>query len=456
MAPLVPKLDTSSRVLQQEAVHSGVCGAEYRNGSWVHEPHMSAPYRLERDPASNPLIKGWGLAYRSFWGLCDTALDDHAPRRSVQYAWRPHACELLPFSADDFCRAARRHGHELLFVGDSLTGELYVSLLALLRGAVTHEAPMPQRMASRDDHGDHDWLHGMPIQEFNVEGIACLQPASIDSLKTWHQRGARGRHHPAPAPLKLRFLRNELLATNTRETESKFRHENPWVSGIDARKTLLVLQVTMWHVADRSLEEFARGFNRTVTEALARLLNPSQLVVFSSNVPACRDRADTVDAADAAADADDAPNAADEPVRQAVSHPAGHKWGWDRIAGHNRFAEELVVAAGSTFLDISSMLALRADGHMPVSSKGETDCSHWCLPGAYDIGAQLLYNALEGRLDSPLAPLRGQVKAPALPPGAHHHVPRARRLSARKRRPGHHSGPQTAHTSSQLIESQPE
>ena len=111
---------------------------------------------------------------------------------------------------------------------------------------------------------------------------------------------------------------------------------------------------------------------------------------------------------------------------------------------------------GPNDADISSMLALRADGHMPVSSKGETDCSHWCLPGAYDIGAQLLYNALEGRLDSPLAPLRGQVKAPALPPGAHHHVPRARRLSARKRRPGHPSGPQTAHTSSQLIESQPE
>ena len=52
------------------------------------------------------------------------------------------------------------------------------------------------------------------------------------------------------------------------------------------------------------------------------------------------------------------------------------------------------------------MLSRRADGHMPVrvsARRGDAaveteDCLHWCLPGAYDIGAQLLFNWLEGRL----------------------------------------------------------
>ena len=33
------------------------------------------------------------------------------------------------------------------------------------------------------------------------------------------------------------------------------------------------------------------------------------------------------------------------------------------------------------------------------------ECSHWCLPGAYDIGPQLLLNALMGRIGEPIGML---------------------------------------------------
>ena len=33
------------------------------------------------------------------------------------------------------------------------------------------------------------------------------------------------------------------------------------------------------------------------------------------------------------------------------------------------------------------------------------DCGHWCLPGSYDIAAQLLFNALTGHIEG--APVAG-------------------------------------------------
>lgn len=56
----------------------------------------------------------------------------------------------------------------------------------------------------------------------------------------------------------------------------------------------------------------------------------------------------------------------------------------------NRMAEQMVGEIGGTFIDITTMLSYRPDGHM------ESDCGHWCLPGAYDVAATLLHNAALG------------------------------------------------------------
>lgn len=54
---------------------------------------------------------------------------------------------------------------------------------------------------------------------------------------------------------------------------------------------------------------------------------------------------------------------------------------------------------GASFIDIATPLSHRPDGHM------RNECSHWCLPGAYDIGPQLLLNALMGRIGEPIGML---------------------------------------------------
>ena len=62
----------------------------------------------------------------------------------------------------------------------------------------------------------------------------------------------------------------------------------------------------------------------------------------------------------------------------------------------NMIGKRASAAAGVTFLDVTTMLQSRTDGHMPH------DCGHWCLPGPYDVTTQLLFNAATGNLAVPL------------------------------------------------------
>lgn len=78
---------------------------------------------------------------------------------------------------------------------------------------------------------------------------------------------------------------------------------------------------------------------------------------------------------------------------------AGPKPGQHDYPLLNRVGENISKRFGVTFLDITSALQSRSDGHMPH------DCGHWCLPGPYDLGAQLLYNAFVGHIDAPVSSL---------------------------------------------------
>ena len=97
---------------------------DYREGAWVHDPTAKAPYRLGREFDSNPYVKGWKYAYRSFWGLCDAELPANVSRRSTQYHWQPSSCNLRRFSAPRFCSQFVRPGvqRDIVMAGDSFTG----------------------------------------------------------------------------------------------------------------------------------------------------------------------------------------------------------------------------------------------------------------------------------------------------------------------------------------------
>ena len=215
----------------------------YRQGSWVHDPSAVAPYRLEREFDANRFVKGWKYAYRSFWGLCDLGLPRNVSRRSTQYYWQPSDCNLRRFSPSRFCSQFVRPGvqRELVLAGDSFTGQLFISLLAMLGGTFVREyMPVGRKIM----HGGA-YVHDTPTQEFHVDAVACVESAPLSGLRTWwsNSKGGPSGVHPVKAPpLPIKFFRNEFLISNLQEPSTAWRHEYPWLPAVTPN-SIVVLQV---------------------------------------------------------------------------------------------------------------------------------------------------------------------------------------------------------------------
>lgn len=389
------------RMFSALAEPRGACDAQtYRTGAWRHTPNASAPYRLEREFDRNPFVKGWKYAYRSFWGLCDLNLPRNESRRSTQYAWQPDGCNLRPFSAPRFCSQFVRPGvqRELVLAGDSFTGQLFISLLAMLGGTFVREY-MPSGRTIL--HGGA-YVHDIPTQEFHVDALACVESAPYDGLKQWwanSKGGPSGIHPVKRPPLPIKFFRNEFLISNTVEPRTQWRHEYPWLPAVRPN-TIVVLQVCGWFHSN--YKGFQKNMLTAFNESAKRIGGPDwgkQIVVVSSNI--------------GHEDCHKITQSGEWPLSKAVNYSGEpHRYGWNNIHMLNSMAEQMVTEIGGTFIDITTMLSYRPDGHI------EADCGHWCLPGAYDIAATLLYNAALGRLGGPLGQILGRPQRSNQRPGA--------------------------------------
>ena len=143
----------------------------YRDGSWQSNATAAAPYRLTRDLQTNAFVKGWAYGKGRFWGTCDEGFPGTYTRPAVKQTWVPKQCELRAFDRDAFCRRLTATGRplRLLFVGDSYTGQLFISLLALLGGAVVKNEGSTRTSAS----GAWAWDE-IPISELRADGLACI------------------------------------------------------------------------------------------------------------------------------------------------------------------------------------------------------------------------------------------------------------------------------------------
>jgi hypothetical protein len=212
---------------------------KYRNGSWVMLDNATfrAPYRLERDPRRNPFVKGWAYAGRRFWGSCDEGMQ--RPRRAMMQRWQPDACDLKPFVAEAFCKRWRRQPLDILFVGDSYTGQLFISLIAMLGGSIVKNEGSPRTAPTGAIvFGD------VAIAELRADAIACIDtpPDAFEYVSDSPGKGQR-------APLRISFVRNELLQPNEKEPKSSWRHEYPWTHLLKP-KTLFVTQALAWFGQD--------------------------------------------------------------------------------------------------------------------------------------------------------------------------------------------------------------
>ena len=134
--------------------------------------------------------------------------------------WVPKQCELRASTAI-FCRRPRQQRLlRLLFVGDSYTGQLFISLLALLGGAVVKNEGSTRTSAS----GAWAWDE-IPISELRADGLACIN----DRTPPEHIHSPATRILVRPTP--------------------GFAHRYPFTHQL-GNETLLLTQATAWFHTD--------------------------------------------------------------------------------------------------------------------------------------------------------------------------------------------------------------
>jgi len=274
-------------------------------------------------------------------------------------------CVLRAFDASALCHHVMpprpSEVPEILFVGDSYTGQLFISFVSMMRGSIhRNEGDVPRTLNTGawastgfDATGSRTYI---PITELRADALACIDESSH------YAREQR-------PPLRIAFVRNELLSIDAVAPQSHHRHGYPWLDKI-GKNTLLVLQVTAWLGSDtRSLESRLSQIRAQARRRMGGQIWRQQVLLVS---PSMGHRHCRVVTAVGVVEPPKAPNA---------SHLA-------RAELMHRKGKELARRMGFTYLDITTPLQNRSDGHMP------SDCGHWCLPGPYDVAAEILFNAL--------------------------------------------------------------
>ncbi|BBN11861.1 hypothetical protein MPTK1_5g15360 [Marchantia polymorpha subsp. ruderalis] len=176
---------------------------------------------------------------------------------------------------------------------------------------------------------------------------------------------------------KISFVRNDrlsLVSAPVYDDRSNF-HEYPWMDlvGTYGVKILLLNRGAHYEndtVYERSLRETFTALRKTY---------PDVQVIYRNTPPGHANCTNTT---------------AVPPLAQRQEFGwDGVKWpdfySWGLFARQNVLARKIVEEFEYIYMDVDTMLALRADGHPHPQ-----DCLHYCLPGPSDIGVQLLYNML--------------------------------------------------------------
>ena len=334
-------------------------------GTWVSTPDTPARYRLHRDIQRNPLVKGWAFGMRRFWGTCDEGFPESFTRPNVQYRWEASECELSRFDSTRLCdhllprrqKGGQPDPPDMLFVGDSYTGQAFISFTSLMRGSLLRNEGEKRTVPTgswmqvgKDAKGRRQFV---AISELQADALACVDESS------------RGDHQRPP--LQISFVRNEFLLTNEKSPGSAYHHAYPWLHRVTPT-TILVLQVTAWFGwdADNVYNKIAAIVSK-LTPVLKSWRKQVFLLSPSGGHPRCN-----VTTAMGVISPKAGPNAT-------------HLERADFMYSVGRNVSQTL---GLTYLDVTSPLIDRSDGHMP------SDCGHWCLPGPYDVVSDILFHAL--------------------------------------------------------------
>ena len=295
--------------------------------------------------------------HRHNWGRC--------PRTRPQYMWTAHRCKLLELDRFSVCQQ-RLLGRQALFVGDSTTAQLFVSVVLLLGGRF----------------GKNRVRGGTFVM---ATASACDDDLRLSFVRSdlllWTQL-------TAPAAAAQRCSTGML---NYRFTQQAVLDADVLIMGLGQHFASLIFSAQS-HRRHQAYAFFTGNLNRTLASARAlRAMHgrpdPASIIVVGASVPV------------AGCELATSPSSATAAAFTAATsrHPYGASW-W-HLSRINQLARWMAVEAGVSFMDLATLSSMRADdtlGHYWPAHRagGATDCVHYCLPGVVDTFSRLLFHIL--------------------------------------------------------------
>ncbi|KDO77821.1 hypothetical protein CISIN_1g017263mg [Citrus sinensis] len=329
-----------------------VSGCNLFQGRWVIDPS----YPLY-DSSSCPFIDA----------EFDCLKYGRPDKQYLKYSWQPASCAVPRFDGGDFLR--RYRGKRIMFVGDSLSLNMWESLSCMIHASVPN---------AKTSFVRKETLSSVSFEEYGVTLLLYRTPYLVDIVKQ-----KVGRVLTLNSIQAGKFWKDmDVLIFNSWHWWTHTGKAQPW-DYIQDGQTLL-------KDMDR-LEAFYKGMS-TWARWVDLNVDPSQTKVFFQGI---------------------------SPTHYtfiSLTETRGKEWN----SRKKNCLGELEPLSGSTYpggappaasvvnkvlssinkpvylLDITTLSQLRKDAH-PSTYSGKhsgTDCSHWCLPGLPDTWNQLLYAAL--------------------------------------------------------------
>ncbi|XP_014510592.1 protein trichome birefringence-like 38 [Vigna radiata var. radiata] len=313
-------------------------------GSWVIDPSLPL-----YDSSSCPFIDA----------EFDCQKYGRPDKQYLKYSWKPDSCALPRFDGVDFLK--RWRGKRIMFVGDSLSLNMWESLSCMLHASVPNATTTFVRREA---------LSTVTFQDYEVTIELYRTPYLVDIVREEVGRVLTLDSIQAGNA----WIGMDMLIFNSWHWWTHTGNSQGWDYIRDGPNLLKDME---------RLEAFYKGMS-TWAEWVDENIDPSKTKVFFQGI--------------------------------SPTHYQGQEWNEPRKS----CSGELEPLAGSTYpaglppaanivnrvlknmknkvylLDITLLSQLRKDAH-PSAYSGDhagNDCSHWCLPGLPDTWNQLLNGAL--------------------------------------------------------------
>lgn len=278
----------------------------------------------------------------------------------LKYRWQPFACDLPRFNGLYFLEKWR--GKKIMFVGDSLSLNQWISLTCLIHSWVPNSKYKVFRA---------DGLYSVTFEEYGVKILLYRTPYLVDLVYD----------NKAGRILKLDTIHNgkawrgmDMLIFNTWHWWTHTGRSQPWDYIQEGNK--LYKNMNRLIAFYKGLTTWARWVNRYV--------DPSRTKVFFQDIsPTHYEGRDWKEPSKSCA--------GETQPFFGTRYPAGTPLEWVVV---NKVLSRIKKPV--YLLDVTLLSQYRKDAHPSHYSgnHGGTDCSHWCLPGLPDTWNQLLYAAL--------------------------------------------------------------